>query len=1718
MNVGSAVGSISRWSWGVALILLLASPVQAFEAFDGRLQAHGFYESQFRTMNADYSEEWDVTQWYNVFNLELELDLVQDTIGVLDLMSAYVRAEVRYDCIYSSGCGMFRGINTYGDRSKSLPRRLSNGTTVTASGEIPIYPDGRASGSTTDPVPLSEVVGFSGVSDTPGQFITGSVVPCVPTNPNQNRPGFNCWPRGDDGVKPFDYVFENFSDFRFTMVNVKGGSGSGDPTAVLGPWLPKNGVSTIGTLSDRVNPFDSSRLNPVLNCRVTGGANADCFSGRSPGNGARPFRPIPVYAEDFTKAGPQKVQVVVYDDATNPALSNPNDPSTYRVIEIDTAHNHGDERFTGGAREKYVTVNVRFPGDDPNAPPPARTAYDARDLRRAQTGAPLPNLNYAVFKTSDRLLQENPAAAQPPTNPVIPGQSITTRTEFVNGQVVESSAASQARGLFVPSKPLRELMQGGDLRPAWPLNLSENQRAWNRGLAQQDEKELKEAYLDIEMFDSQLWLRIGKQQIVWGKTELFRTTDQFNPQDLALATLPSLEESRIALWSVRGVWSFYEVGPFEDVRLELAANIDDYESSDFGSCGEPYVVNVVCSAQFGAFAHGFTGVGIIGIEKTPEPWQSLKGWEIGGRVEWRWDRFSFALSDFWGYADLPAVRRQSTYERNVDPQTGRPLVYMGGITPDDRRINHSVSYASDVSNLWSGLGNGNDPWQDPYSDLRDLIAAQQANPGGVNAGTLPFARDPDSYVARGTASDTSGVSRTNCGTTKANNGTTNNNIRFNQPGVANVQGTLDGGSDCLTAGPTQLFDYIDPNGRPRTADGDLATGFDPNDPNCTPVDTNGDGVLEVPSTCSYQPTNSLDSHHANLTIFTWLCSATVGFLTLDETACAQTVFGSTEEASSGIVVAEVIGRLLGGDATLNALLIIDSDQTCTLPQNTQPFCDGPNDKGSAFLPFALPIVQLSNDPGDFEDFRGDPSNPQGCIDFQYTDLPPSQQVPCGGSQTPITFLGATLSPEQEALLGCGPFWGTQCDQSGIDLLNMEPSIVLQAFAGASGTLAAIDLKRQGISPAGTAIIDPTTGLVAPFKDPNEYRTDEGLQPGTLPWEALGIGGPLCSTADIGGDLYPRGQDKIDVPGGGQAARPASRKQALPGCHRKWIDQQNGYINRSWGAPVYMADGNGNLVADPVSGLPLQQRGASQCSASGQTCIDVEIDYFFYSGNPDPLGVLRTLPDGDLSFPDSVFYQDYSTPGSQNPLFSANRPAVGPGQPFAGRRAVAAGAGGPGNPELIVPFASELAGLSWNFQMIGVAFSGEFADALETVGDLADPDRAGCDPNGVESARRRCGARLEGGSIATGAFNNPQRVGANRRYVAQMLYGYCGSDYGVIDPTTGRGTCRIDDQVNPIAQLQLLYLASGVNPNDPIATQEFLDTLQFPDVALVASEDPTADPDQYNGIGPLFEGDLPATGEHNIIRNQHCSFITPQYCSTVRNLFFLAGLKRNTLAAGGNGAYGRRTMQWHAGGEITLYVPKRNVLGFAMDFAEDRSKANFSVETTWIENVPTGDADRWDNSKRTDEFNLTVSVDRPTFINFINPNRTLFINSQWFFQYRRGVKKGFGGNGPFNALATLTVFTGYFQDRLNPSITFVHDIQSASGGVLPSISYRFTENFQATVGMAMFYGRVQRADIPTNGIGPPSNEQGDWAYQGGAENGLSIVRDRDEVYLRLRYTF
>jgi hypothetical protein len=257
-----------------------------------------------------------------------------------------------------------------------------------------------------------------------------------------------------------------------------------------------------------------------------------------------------------------------------------------------------------------------------------------------------------------------------------------------------------------------------------------------------------------------------------------------------------------------------------------------------------------------------------------------------------------------------------------------------------------------------------------------------------------------------------------------------------------------------------------------------------------------------------------------------------------------------------------------------------------------------------------------------------------------------------------------------------------------------------------------------------------------------------------------------------------------------------------------------------------------------------------------------------------------------------------------------------------------------------------------------------------------------------------------------------------------------------------------------------------------------------------------------------------TGERS---DPDCSFEEPLKCAFVTGVFDVAGSRRPEVSAGGNGAFGRRDFIWLGGAQVAITYEKRNVLGFSFDFAEDRTKTNWSVEATWIHDQPYAVVDRERGFDHNDTYNLTISVDRPTFINFLNQGRTFFFNTQWFLRWIDDYRDdGYVAHGPLAALGTFTFVTGYHQDRLLPAVTWVHDIRSTSGGVIGQLTYRFTTEFSASMGLAAFYGKPESLPIALRQ--PLLTNQGGSYRADTRYNGLVPLAERDEVFVTLRYTF
>ena len=567
-----------------------------------RIDIHGYYEMRVvGGENFGTRDAWDLYGWQHVLNVEVEAQLAPNGFGPFSAISAFARAELKFDCVYSHGCGLFDSANAFGRRPRNLPARLQAGQREGDAGTQATY-DRRAYYFDDETRLDGAVIGVDGVrnADLPnGQRHATSVV-FGPTLVDLLGASL-----GADGVRgsfanPGDdagfYVLAHERGCRAGSRALREDSlrGYGNRELLFNTTCD---LDPIGRLAGRVNPFDAGEAHPVL-------GNFGAY--------ALPYRPAP-------------------------------------------------ER-----------------------------------------------------------------------------------------RVAEDAEPWESQGLFIPNASVRDALRR-DAFDSTDQHFTVGELQWNHGANQQLLKELRELYFDFETAGRRLWFRIGRQTIVWGKTELFRNQDQWNPTDVALGPLTSLEESRIPVFALRGIYSFYDVGPLQDVRLEVATVFDKFEPQDLGICGEPFTPRPACDKGLGLWQHGLTGAGVAGEQRPAKPWNDAKGLEYGARVEWRWDRYSFSLSDYYGFEDTPYPEIIFEYSRNVDPRTGRPRrgmergdcvtgVESACLTPGNALVEHSANQQLFAFICAATVGSA--PQVDPAACGLTIWNSANAPPGGG-----PGTGGPRTYVA-----------------------------------------------------------------------------------------------------------------------------------------------------------------------------------------------------------------------------------------------------------------------------------------------------------------------------------------------------------------------------------------------------------------------------------------------------------------------------------------------------------------------------------------------------------------------------------------------------------------------------------------------------------------------------------------------------------------------------------------------------------------------------------------------------------------------------------------------------------------------------------------------------------------------------------------------------------------------------------------------------------
>ena len=204
---------------------------------------------------------------------------------------------------------------------------------------------------------------------------------------------------------------------------------------------------------------------------------------------------------------------------------------------------------------------------------------------------------------------------------------------------------------------------------------------------------LREAYVKKTFaLDDQrsIFLKVGKQQVVWGRTDLFRVLDVINPVDYSRNNIyDELEDIRIPMWMVQAEYRMGGSESMQERNLQVVWNFDKFRPNNLGQCG---TANTILDA--GCFFRGMKnlwdnggtvanfanvapdtflatdfGPGQIGLNEINLPGWKLKNTQLGVKYEGvTQDGLSFSLNALTYRSQLPSLRgaKRSTNAFNAE--------------------------------------------------------------------------------------------------------------------------------------------------------------------------------------------------------------------------------------------------------------------------------------------------------------------------------------------------------------------------------------------------------------------------------------------------------------------------------------------------------------------------------------------------------------------------------------------------------------------------------------------------------------------------------------------------------------------------------------------------------------------------------------------------------------------------------------------------------------------------------------------------------------------------------------------------------------------------------------------------------------------------------------------------------------------------------------------
>lgn len=222
-----------------------------------------------------------------------------------------------------------------------------------------------------------------------------------------------------------------------------------------------------------------------------------------------------------------------------------------------------------------------------------------------------------------------------------------------------------------------------ELEPGQPEQHNRSRFSKRSFLSDQVELELREFYVDGEIGNT--FLRIGKQQVVWGQADGLKVLDVLNPQSFREFILDDFEESRIPLWMVNAET---QVG---DATLQLLWIPDN----TYDDISEPGATFAFTSPLIVPDIPPGVPVTVTPVDRPDDPFTDS---DVAAKLSVFVAGWDLSLNYAYHYFDRPVVRREISAAGVTVRQTYERTHLLGGTFSNvygDFTLRGEVGFSSD---------------------------------------------------------------------------------------------------------------------------------------------------------------------------------------------------------------------------------------------------------------------------------------------------------------------------------------------------------------------------------------------------------------------------------------------------------------------------------------------------------------------------------------------------------------------------------------------------------------------------------------------------------------------------------------------------------------------------------------------------------------------------------------------------------------------------------------------------------------------------------------------------------------------------------------------------------------------------------------------------------------------------------------------------------------